>query len=149
LVFPFFVQPLPNSFRASNLDPSYFNTFAAILKWRHKLFFGIYLQIPEAIRTEKARFQKKVSRETPRTGLPPHKRIASFEGLMLSPSVGQRLMPQEGMLGEGLPQSPQALGSPGAGRPPARDGLAHQRDKWDVGDSFAMTYPGRFLLDAS
>jgi len=31
----------------------------AVLKWRHKLFFGIYLQIPETIRTEKARFQKK------------------------------------------------------------------------------------------
>jgi len=53
------------------------------------------------------------------------------------------------MRGERLPQSPQALGSPGAGRPPARDGLAHQRDKWDVGGSFAMTYPGRFLLYAS
>jgi hypothetical protein len=142
------------------LDPSYFNTFAAILKWRHKLFFGIYLQIPETIRIEKSRFQKKVSRETPRTGLSPPKRIAGFEGLRLA-HIGQGLIPQKACGQRDCRSRPQAqgpsAGSPapavprrtGTGRPPARDGLAHQWDKWDVVDSFAMTYPGRFLLDAS
>jgi len=147
------------------LDPSYFNTFAAILEWRHKLFFGICFQIPEAIRAEKNHFQKKVSRETPKTGLLPPKRIADVEGLRLA-HIGQGMIPQKACgerdcrgrpqpstppLGVRAPAVPRRTGTGPpkhrrAGRPPARDGLVHQRDKWGVGGLIYNDILGPFSL---